>query len=423
MGAVQRVIAVTSEQNVWIRRGILLIAALVAGAWGYVLAMHGAAHTFVDAQVYVKAMHRLVHGATPYSLASNPPFDYPPSAIPLLWPLGFVSVAVAGTLLDAVAAAAFLIAVRRMRLHGNWPFPEWLVDIAALLMLIVCMPGRSDLLLGQVSVIVMALTMIGALKIAEGRPGGGWLLGLAIALKLTPALFLVWALARRSWGAVIRACGLFAVLTLAGGVSVGKSVISEYQQAANQFSILVRSQRHGNLSLVGAIDQWHLSTPLTWMLVAALAVGVGAIALGVIRRDNYDEAGVIVVGIASALYSPVSWDHHFVWLLAAVLVMVFSNGATRGGRWMAIAVAVLLVPNAQKEALQYLAPGFWRDVGVASITLISLIVLGLLFVHSRREAVPQTSGDQHAKSLPEASNVSRGFAEPGQLPVAGLADF
>ncbi len=399
-------IALPSYHSVRMRRSILLIAAVLAAAWGYLLALHGAAHTFVDAQVYVKGMHRLLHGISPYSLTSNPPFDYPPSAIPLLWPLGLLAVKVAGALLDGVAAAFFLTAVRRMRLRGHWPVEEWLVDLAALLALLVCMPGRSDLLLGQVSVVVMALTVIAALDITEGRHRGGWLLGLAIALKLTPALFLVWALARRSWGAVLRACGLFAALTLAGSLPIGTRVISEYDQAAKQFSALVKAQPYGNLSLLGAVKQWHLAVPLTWTLVAILAVCVGAVVLAVSRRDHFGEAGIVVVGIASALFSPVSWDHAFVWLLAALLLMAFRKGAADRDRWVALVLALLLVPNVQKEAFQHLAPGAWRDLGLTSMTLISLIALGLLVAQSRRQVVLRTSGERQPNSPGTASTSS-----------------
>ena len=389
------------------RGGILLGGSLLAAAWGYLLAQHGAAHTFVDARVYVTGMHRLLEGVSPYSLASNPPFDYPPSAIPLLWPLGFLPVKTAGMLLDGVAAAGFLIAVRRMRRRGNWPVREWVLDLAALAALLVCMPGRSDLLLGQVSVIVMALTLVSALDIVEGRPRGGWLLGVAIALKLTPALFLVWALARRSWGAAVRACGLFAALTLAGSLPIGTRVIHQYEQAAKQFSVLVKAQPYGNLSLNGAIRQWHLAAPLTWTLVVMLAICVGLVVVAVSRRDHYGEAGIVVVGMASVLYSPVSWDHAFVWLLAALLLMACRKGATDRGRWGAVLLALLLVPNVQKEAFQRVAPGVWRDIGLTSMTFLSLTILGLLAAQSRRALLLRPSD--------ERPSIAHGSSPPSSL--------
>ena len=380
-----------SKRSALDRGAVVVIAGVLGAAWGCVLASHSAAHTFFDARVYVQAMGRLVRGGDPYHTGPfNAPFVYPPSALPLLLPLAWIAVFPAGAILDGVSAAGFVYMVRRLREAAGWPVPERWAELAALVVVLVCVPGRVDLLLGQISILVLVLTVLGALQIPGDKPSGGWLLGAAAALKLLPAVLLVWAVRRRAWRVVVHACVTFALLTVLGAVFVGSTVVHDYRAASHALTALASSQPYRNISLAGAAHNWHARGAVEWS-VLGLCDTVALVAAGlVVWQDTSIDVTIIALGLASVLLSPVSWDHHFGWLLVALILVACRLGAGRAERLCALAGAALLVPHAQNLAHAHLGPGPLRNLAVTCIPLMAIVTLGYLLIISRRRPVPVT---------------------------------
>src|SRR6201999_4530677 len=82
-----------------------------------------------------------------------------------------------------------------------------------------------------------------------------------------------------------------------------------------------------------------------WVTVVAVAV---VAVLGLIAARSLHGAGCerdawICIGLLAPMLSPVSWIHHWVWLLPALIVLAFRH-RSRGARVLMVAVwAVLLV--------------------------------------------------------------------------------
>ena len=126
------------------------------------------------------------------------PFLYPPTFLPALAWTELLSLGSAYRLwfwLDEVCAllAAFALA-RWWRPLGN---DVTVVVIAALAL---CSAVPNNHLMGQVNLPVMALSVAALWQESRGRwHVGGLLLGVAIALKLSPALLLLWWALRGRW--------------------------------------------------------------------------------------------------------------------------------------------------------------------------------------------------------------------------------
>src|SRR5262249_60928809 len=76
-------------------------------------------------------------------------------------------------------------------------------------------PIQANLAFGQINVILMTLVLADCVPRRTPWPRG-LLLGIAIALKLTPAVFLLYFALRRDGRAILVAAGTFAAATLAG---------------------------------------------------------------------------------------------------------------------------------------------------------------------------------------------------------------
>ena len=66
-------------------------------------------------------------------------------------------------------------------------------------------------------------------------------------------------------------------------------------------------------------------------------------------------AGLLVVEATESLASPVSWSHHFIWMVLLVAWLALAEDRPRAGEWWALAVAVLL----------WAAPYWWVPHGPA----------------------------------------------------------
>lgn len=239
-------------------------------------------------------------------------------------------------------------------------------------------PVYHTLYLGQVNLFLLALVMTDIWRAARGRRAGLGV-GLAAAIKLTPAIFiLVFLLTRRTWDAVI-AAGTFASCALIGylvdpGASrlywtrlfydtsrVGATYISNQTPYAAAARIL------GGVSHVGS---WYLAIPL-------ILGGLGlAVAAALARRDDWLGAAA-VTGTTSLLVSPISWTHHWVWIMPALIVLLRGGTASR----IAAACGYLLFA---------LAPMWWTPWsgarsesgfhGLVTLTANCFLIAGLAFL-------------------------------------------
>src|SRR6516164_8576039 len=177
---------------------ILLVAVNVAAIAFYLFSFrHGVrfAPYRIDLDVYriggrVWLGHGDLYGALPATSSGvRLPFSYPPVAAVLLSPLVLAPLALDEILLTLLTIAVtalvlrvFLRSVAGPR-AGSWWTLGWLLPVALFLE-----PVRSTLGYGQINVALIALVSLDCLP-ASVRWPRGMLVGLAAAVKLTPAVF------------------------------------------------------------------------------------------------------------------------------------------------------------------------------------------------------------------------------------------
>ena len=177
-------------------------------------------HTF-DLRVYRGAVRRWLDGHPVYDFVrpqTQKGFTYPPFAVLVLLPLAWGTETTATVLLTTVTAVlvvgttVWIVAPVADR-HG---WPRWVAFGVAVPLAFATEPVRETLGWGQVDLVVAALVLadVGALR--RSRPWAGVGIGLATAIKVTPALFVVYLAGTRRWRAAGIACGTFGVTVLAG---------------------------------------------------------------------------------------------------------------------------------------------------------------------------------------------------------------
>ena len=303
-----------------------------------------------DLQVYLGSVDTFWHGGSLYDFAAaatGAPFTYPPFAGLVLSPLAFVPFAVvawawsAATLLVVVAVAYAVM--RHSELRGG-EGGGWRVAAVALV-LFASAPISSNFRFGQISVFLVAAVLVDALRVVPERYRG-IATGLAGAIKLTPLIFVPYY-----WFSGQRRTAVTATVTFFVGTAVawlvlpGESVRFWFTEIWN-VNRVGNIATGGNQSLNGALLRWELPDSARTVIVAL--VGSAVVVLALIRavradRNGYPLAAVVIVGAAGLVFSPVSWTHHQVWLVLALLLAV-STQARTNLIWAAIVLAVMALP-------------------------------------------------------------------------------
>ncbi|HEY2670546.1 MAG TPA: glycosyltransferase 87 family protein [Rugosimonospora sp.] len=306
-----------------------LFAASVAGWTALVASSPGTYWQQSDAVVYREAGLAVRHGAALYAQTfgvAHLPFTYPPFAAvvfaafsPLSFPAWQMILAGAGLCCLPLAAHA---AVRLAAGPGDTSRTGRLaVAFAVAAVGLWLEPVDLTLHFGQINLILMALVLVDLAAPDTARYKGIGI-GIAAGLKLTPLIFVPYLLLTRR----VRAATVSAV-SFAGTVALGFAVLGRDSAAywAGQFSRPGDDPvRLVNQSLNGLVLRAFREGPdahAAW-IVAALATGALGIGAAVVAgRRGLELLGVCLCAATGLLVSPISWSHHWVYVLAGLALV------------------------------------------------------------------------------------------------------
>jgi alpha-1,2-mannosyltransferase len=326
----------------------LLLAGLAAfgvALGGYVIYMTGHAKGYtmdpVDLSVY-RAGGLIARHIQPYydpRLASplydwvgygslHLPFTYPPFAAVAFALISFVpyqlslKLSVAVDLISVLAAVWFTLGglgYRRLTVRAG----ATLLAAGAVLW---TEPVLRTIYLGQVNLVLLALIMWDLCQpdTAKSRWWKGFGTGLAAGIKLVPLIFIPYLLVARKFRQ--------AAMTLAGfAFSVLLAFVILPSDSAKWWfgGLFVQSSRTGfsgwagNQSLNGLITRLAGSIKAghpVWIAAAVVFGLAGVMCAGLLDRKGQPVLGLLMAALTGLLVSPVSWDHHWVWIVPGVVV-------------------------------------------------------------------------------------------------------
>ena len=312
----------------------------------------------LDSFVYYEAVRQWLDGGDLYSWYANPPqhlwpFTYTPLAAWLIAPLTRMSyqsatvlLVVATPLCAAVTAYATLrrLGTGSRTAHGLAP---WL----ALIAVVALEPFPKTLEYAQVNALLMALVAVDLLAVPGHSRWRGVLSGLAAAIKLTPAVAILVLLARREWRAAATMAGSAVGLTALAALAAPTESWEFFTSAMWDPGRAGFADYSGNQNLKGAIARglpesaWNP----TWAACSLLAVAAAWFLCRRLGRlqvtsEADDEAGLVltlqvgVVMVLGLLVSPISWSHHWVWCLPALMSV-----GTATWRWRSTALGLAAI--------------------------------------------------------------------------------
>ena len=374
----------------------------------------------MDLQVYVDAGRALLKGYDVMSLRftdNGLSFIYPTFAlllaVPISWlPLGFLQVA-----FTVVSVLLIRVLLRRFGVPAGLP-----VAVLGTVIVLLCQPIRATLGYGQVNVMVAAFVLIDLLP---GRRLGprGVLTGLAAGIKLTPALFGIYLLFLRRYRDAAWLFGVLAATTVVGFAILPRESIEFWRLLVEGDTRTGAAYYLGNQSVLGAFVRLSHSYGdpgaghYLALFVGAMTALVACIAGAGWTRRGEGLFGLSLVGMGTLMASPLSWTHHFVYVLPMLFALLRRRVPTELKwlgwplfGWVFSGLVLQWLPYDQGRELNY---GLFLNL-VSSITpILTTVFILIAALTFRRHPVIEPEGDIEAHEVE--------MVEPGRkLPQPAL---
>jgi alpha-1,2-mannosyltransferase len=319
---------------------------------------------------------------TPFAALLFAPLARMPDVLVLvLWDLGSIGAC-------ALAGAASL----RLAEIPVTPRRVLLLTILALLL----EPVWHTLFSGQINLFLLAVILVDLHRVATGRLGGVGI-GLVTAVKLTPAIFIVLLLLARRTRSALVATGAFLVFSIVGFIGTPDAArrywsgvfMDTHRLGApgvgNQspFGLLLR------VSGIGRNPEYEVGP---WYLFLPLVIGLVGLGVAVVHARYGDWlAAASVTAVTGLLVSPISWTHHWVWVIP-VLVLLWRSGHV--GRRLAVGTAVLFLLTPLWWTPQHGVSSMYGWNGVVTVAANSYLIAGTGFLlYQARRARHRVAAD------------------------------
>jgi alpha-1,2-mannosyltransferase len=341
---------------------LLVISIVVRLAWTY-LVPNGA--NFVDLHVYVGGAGMLDHPGTLYDYVyadQTPdfplPFTYPPFAAVVFYPLhllpfGLVAFAwqlgLFAALYGVVRISQRLLGCTNQRTAMVWTAVGIWIE-----------PLRSTFDYGQINVLLV-LAVLYAVYSSRWWVSG-LLVGLAAGVKLTPAVAGLYFLGARRWAAVVFSAVVFFATVAISWLIIGGETRYYFTELLGDASRVgpigtsFNQSWRGGISRILGHDAGYGPLVLAGIAVTAVLAVLAWRAIG----GASDRLGaIVVVQLFGLLLSPISWTHHWVWLIPLMIWLLHGPLRDRLGAkvlgWGWLVLTLIGVP----WLLSFAQPTIW----------------------------------------------------------------
>lgn len=264
------------------------------------------------------------------------PFTYPPLAAILFSPFAWLPFAAASVTITVLTLVLLLlstwIVLTRLDVWQNsaltgepaWLRRCWLAGGIVALAVSYLEPIAANFAFGQINVVLMTLVIADCVPRRTPWPRG-LLLGLAIALKLTPAVFLLYFVLRRDGRAALTALASFAVATLAGLVLAWRDSWQYWLATVRDTDRIGSAALNTNQNIAGALARLGLSETthfLLWTTACFVVLGLTIWAVRRVLAAGEPTLSLVCIALFGLVVSPVSWSHHWVWAVPTLITTV-----------------------------------------------------------------------------------------------------
>jgi alpha-1,2-mannosyltransferase len=360
-----------------------------------------------DAEVFFEGGRRLLHAEPLYEGSSaaagfiGPPFQAVffvplaaiasthPVAAKLLW--HFVNIA-------CLVVAIWIVARTWWQVRSQIGVPDTPVLPALFVpLLAILLPLQTNFEHQNMNALLLALIAGATWHLTAGsKTAAGVLIGVATALKAFPLLLILYLAARREWraaaAAVVTTVALTMLPMLVYGPSAYVDLLSTFWRLANSGWPV----RGNNQSLVAALDRLASGFSAVGVhsfedaprFTLAYSVAAGALAAMTIvalaalprRMRAAIPVEIATVTILAILLSPIAWDHYWMLMLPAFVILYDATRLPRFQGRAAFWIAAILTTGLSPATLGRHGFGLARELSAGALAaVIAYCALWLLW--------------------------------------------
>jgi alpha-1,2-mannosyltransferase len=297
-----------------------------------------------DLNVYRMGGSILLKGTDLYARTTPHPYTYPPFSALVFVGLTLLPPTVMAVLWTSLSIAGLMIT--------TWLILGWIgisedrrriAWTAVVFLLAVWLDPIADTLLsGQVNVILMAIVLADlSLPDQNGLKGIG--VGLAAGIKLLPVFFVLYLVVTRRLGAAARAVAAFLATVVIGFILAPADSVAFWRGTFLDSTRVGDPQNPRSESLQSVIVRWtHTTSGIRPLWLAAellVAFGILVLARWAYRRGD-ELLGICTAAAGTLLLSPITWRHHWVWVLP-MLIWLVHQARTTNRRWLWVVAALI----------------------------------------------------------------------------------
>ncbi len=346
----------------------------------------------IDLEVYQRTGWLVLSGGDFFG-AEGLPWIYPPFAALLAVPWALPSYEMAALLWLALNVGALAAILYRLGFTGWW------LSLGTTVCLLFVQPVTETVGFGNLGILLVAAAVLDSMpgpRVLKRRLlPEGVLTGLAAAVKLTPAM-----VAAYNFFAGRRKPGLVAFATFVGATVLGFAVF--WQASLHYWGGLLTGETGNNSGIVYGTNQ---SVMGMWtrlfgdagragLAASALVVVLGLLAAVWLHKAGEVQVAICVAGVTSLLASPISWSHHYVWVVPLGIVLWQRVTLPAWFRWYGLSwVAWVIVgpfmalPRGDGAEFGY---QFFQQVidNLGIVAGVALLALSLVAARTMRRAEP-----------------------------------
>jgi alpha-1,2-mannosyltransferase len=338
------------------------------------------------------------------------PFTYPPLAAIAFAPFAMLSLPAASAMITVVTLLLLIVSIwivlTRLDVAERWPTATgapwlrriWLAAAIVAPAVLLLEPIKSNFEFGQINVVLMTLVIADCVPRTTAWPRGV-ILGIAIALKLTPAVFLLYFLLRRDTRALITTAASAIVASLVGFVFAWTDSVEYWTETIRDTDRIGTATYFTNQNIAGILARLGFGEDLRFGLWVVACFAVLALTVWAARRVlrvGEPMLALMCVAMFGLVVSPVSWSHHWVWVLPTLLVMMVSAYRLQNAPLAAVgAVGVVLTAFVAPMELMPVhhesAASLWRQLAGGAYVwwaLAVIIVIGTVATRSTATKAP-----------------------------------
>ena len=381
--------------RIYLPLALLIVAVLFGGIYFASRSGSDARVYTNDFNVYYHAAREVLAGRDPYqdSLRPSTPYLYPPLLSELIVPLALLPLPVAAYVWYLMSVFSILSAAWMAAQTYDGHGLRIMIAAGALLMLIRFVLDNFDF--GQVNTIVAALSVAHVyFYVKEKKTASALALVIAISIKLTPAILILYHLAKLRLKFVAACLGLLVAISALSFLPFGSRAPAAFTTFVDRtikngqgFDLAFS----GNQSLRGAVarlaensdqkpdmyggESTRKPVSGTTLAISAALVGLAMIAAAFARTETAAAAPFFCCLV---LLSPLSWKAHFVILifpLAYLIARMLEASGKERAYLTGVLIAVFALFNITSPKVFGPEWGEWTDAH-------SLVCLGALVTYS-----------------------------------------